>query len=36
MIINAIPTLFVGVWFLGGAKYLIYLAYQEEFEKGQS
>ncbi len=33
MIILAIPPLFVGVYFLGGAKGLVYLAYQEEFGK---
>jgi len=33
MIIEAIPPLFVSVYFLGGAKGLVYLAYQDEFEK---
>jgi hypothetical protein len=33
MIILAIPPLFVAVYFLGGAKGLVYLAYQDEFEK---
>jgi hypothetical protein len=35
MIILAIPPLFVSVYFLGGAKGLVYLAYQEEFEKSK-
>ncbi len=35
IIIGSIPALFVGVWFLSGAKSLVYLAYQEEYEKGQ-
>ncbi|MGW8255939.1 MAG: hypothetical protein ACWGMZ_00485 [Thermoguttaceae bacterium] len=33
MTIGSIPALFVGIWFLSGAKSLVYLAYQEEFEK---
>ena len=33
IIIGTIPALFVGVYFLGGAKGLVYLAYQDEFEK---
>ncbi|MGD0655967.1 MAG: hypothetical protein ABSA16_16645 [Thermoguttaceae bacterium] len=33
LMITAIPPLFVGVYFLGGAKGLVYLTYQDEFEK---
>ena len=35
MIILAIPPLLVSVYFLGGAKGLVYLAYQDELEKGE-
>lgn len=35
MIIGSIPSLFVGVWFLGGAKAIIRIAYPDEFDKGE-
>ncbi len=35
LIIYGIPTLFVGVWFLGGAPLIVSLAYQQELEREQ-